>query len=162
MSEHVNKTFVAIKPDAVKRGLTGRIISAIEDKGLKIMGLRMVQATDQMLEEHYEEHVDKPFYSELEEYMKDGPIVAVAVEGVHAVENMRKIIGNTDASEAHPATIRGRFAHMSMDHADEADSLYRNIIHASATEDEAEKELNIWFSEDQLHEYQNTFEQEVR
>lgn len=162
MSEHVNRTFVALKPDAVKRGITGEIISTIEDTGMKIMGLKMVQATDQLLEQHYEEHVDKPFYDGLAEYMKDGPIVAMVVQGVHAVENMRKIIGDTDASEAHPATIRGRFAHMSMDHADEAGTLYRNIIHASATEEEAEKEVEIWFSEDELHDYRNTFEEEVR
>jgi len=162
MSEHVNKTFVALKPDTVKRGLTGEIIATIEDTGMKIMGMKMVQATDQLLEQHYEEHVDKPFYDGLAEYMKDGPIVALVVEGVHAVDNMRKIIGDTDASEAQPATIRGRYAHMSMDHADDAGNLYRNIIHASATEEEAEKEVGIWFSEDELHEYQNTFEDEVR
>lgn len=162
MSEYVEKTFVALKPDAVKRGITGEIISMIEDAGLKIMGMRMVQATDEMLEQHYEEHVNKPFYDELAEYMKDGPMVAIAVEGVHAVENLRKMVGETDASDAHPATIRGRFSHMSMDHADESGSLYRNIVHASATKEEAEKEISIWFDDDQLHEYENTFQQEVR
>lgn len=162
MTEHVNRTFVALKPDAVKRGIVGEITSQIEDTGLKIMGMKMVQATDQLLEEHYSEHVDKPFYEGLAEYMKDGPIVAMVIEGVHAVENMRKIIGDTDAAEAHPATIRGRYAHMSMDHADDAGNLYRNIIHASATKEEAEKEIGIWFSEDELHEYKNAFEEEVR
>lgn len=162
MSEHVNRTFVALKPDAVKRGIVGEIISQIEDAGFKIMGMKMVQATDQLLEQHYEEHVDKPFYDGLAEYMKDGPIVAMAIEGVHAVDNMRKLVGDTNAADAGPATIRGRFAHMSMDHADESDGLYRNIIHASAQQDEAEKEVNIWFSEDELHEYENAFEEEVR
>ena len=162
MTEHVNRTFVALKPDAVKRGIVGEITSQIEDTGLKIMGMKMVQATDQLLEEHYSEHVDKPFYEGLAEYMKDGPIVAMVIEGVHAVENMRKIIGDTDAAEAHPATIRGKYAHMSMDHADDAGNLYRNIIHASATQEEAEKEIGIWFSEDELHEYKHAFEDEVR
>ncbi len=92
MTEHVNRTFVALKPDAVKRGIVGEITSQIEDTGLKIMGMKMVQATDQLLEQHYSEHVDKPFYEGLAEYMKEGPIVAIVVEGVHAVENMRKII----------------------------------------------------------------------
>jgi nucleoside-diphosphate kinase len=162
MSEYVNRTFVALKPDAVKRGIVGDIISQIEDAGFKIMGMKMVQATDQLLEQHYEEHVDKPFYDGLAEYMKQGPIVALTVEGVHAVENLRKIVGDTDASEAHPATIRGKYAHMSMDHADDAGRLYKNIIHASATEEEAEKEIGIWFSEEELHEYENTFEEQVR
>lgn len=162
MSKYVNRTFVALKPDAVKRGITGEIISQIEDAGFKIMGLKMVQATDQLLEQHYEEHVDKPFYDDLAQYMKQGPIVAMVVEGVHAVDNLRKIVGDTDASEAHPATIRGKYAHMSMDHADEAGRHYKNIIHASATEEEAEKEIGIWFTEDELHEYEHAFEDEVR
>ncbi|MFB6241475.1 MAG: nucleoside-diphosphate kinase [Candidatus Nanosalina sp.] len=162
MSKYVNRSFVALKPDAVKRGITGEIISQIEDAGFKIMGMKMVQATDQLLEQHYEEHVDKPFYDDLAEYMKEGPIVGLVVEGVHAVDNLRKIVGDTDASEAHPATIRGKYAHMSMDHADDAGRYYKNIIHASATEEEAEKEIGIWFSEDELHEYENTFEEEVR
>jgi nucleoside-diphosphate kinase len=162
MSKYVNRTFVALKPDAVKRGITGEIISQIEDAGFKIMGMKMVQATDQLLEQHYEEHVDKPFYDDLAEYMKQGPIVGLVVEGVHAVDNLRKIVGDTDASEAHPATIRGKYAHMSMDHADDAGRYYKNIIHASATEEEAEKEIGIWFSEDELHEYENAFEEEVR
>jgi nucleoside-diphosphate kinase len=162
MSKYVNRTFVALKPDAVKRGITGEIISQIEDAGFKIMGMKMVQATDQLLEQHYEEHVDKPFYDDLAEYMKQGPIVGLVVEGVHAVENLRKIVGDTDASEAHPATIRGKYAHMSMDHADNTGRYYKNIVHASATEEEAEKEIGIWFSEDELHEYENAFEEEVR
>lgn len=162
MSEYVNKTFVALKPDAVKRGLVGDIISQIENTGMKVMGLKMVQATDQLLEQHYEEHVEKPFYEGLAEYMKEGPIVAMVVEGVHAVENMRKIIGDTDAREAHPATIRGQYAHMSMDHADESGGLYRNIIHASETQEEAEKEIGIWFNEEELHEFTQACEDEVK
>ncbi len=162
MSEYVERTFVALKPDAVKRGIVGDIISQIENTGMKIVGLKMVQATDQLLEQHYEEHVDKPFYEGLAEYMKDGPIVAMVVEGVHAVDNMRKLIGDTDAREAHPATIRGQYSHMSMDHADEAGRLYRNIIHASAEKDEAEKEVNIWFEEEELQDFEQAHEQEVR
>ena len=162
MSEYVENTFVALKPDAVKRGIVGEIIARFEDAGFKIAGMKMVQATDQLLEEHYEEHVDKPFYDGLAEYMKQGPIVALVLEGVHAVENLRKIVGETDASEAHPATIRGRYGHMSMDHADSAGRYYKNIIHASATLEEAEKEISIWFDEDELHDYQVADEEEVR
>ncbi len=158
---YVEKTFVAIKPDAVKRGLVGEIISRFEDAGLKIMGMKMIQATDQLLEEHYEEHVDKPFYEGLAEYMKDGPVVAMVLEGVHAQENVRKIVGDTDASEAHPATIRGRYAHMSMDHADEAGTHYRNIIHA-AEPGEADREIEIWFEEEELYEYVHTQEEQVK
>ncbi len=161
MSDYVETTFVALKPDAVKRGITGDIISTIERAGLKISGMKMVQASDQLLEEHYREHVDKPFYESLADYMKEGPIVAMAVEGAHAVENIRKIVGDTDAREAHPATIRGRFAHMSMEHADSAGKNYKNIIHASATKEEAEKELEIWFDESEIHDYRVAHQDEV-
>ncbi|MFB6213078.1 MAG: nucleoside-diphosphate kinase [Candidatus Nanohaloarchaea archaeon] len=158
---YVETTFVALKPDAVKRGLVGEIISVVEDAGFKISGMKMVRATDQLLEQHYEEHVDKPFYEGLAEYMKEGPIVALAVEGVHAVENLRKIVGDTSAREAHPSTIRGRFGHMSMEHADAAGKNYKNLIHASATPEEAEKELDIWFEDEELHDYRTAHEEEV-
>lgn len=148
VDDYVETTFVALKPDAVKRGLIGDIISVIEEAGLKISGMKMVQADDNILEEHYEEHVDKDFYDSLAEYMKQGPVVAMAVEGVHAVKNMRKIVGDTSAHEAHPSTIRGRFAHMSMDHADASGTNYKNIIHAAEDTEAAERELEIWFDED--------------
>lgn len=158
---YVERTFVALKPDAVKRGLMGEIISRFEEAGFKIMGMKMVQATDQLLEQHYEEHVDKPFYEDLAGFMKSGPIVAMVLEGVHAQENLRKIVGETDASEAHPATIRGRYGHMSMDHADESDKYYKNLVHASEP-GEAEKEIEIWFNEDELHEYKHDSEDQAQ
>lgn len=160
-SDYVETTFVALKPDAVKRGIIGEIISMIEDAGMKISGMKMVQATDQLLEQHYKDHVDKPFYDGLAEYMKQGPIVALAVEGVHAVENMRKLVGDTSARKAHPATIRGRFAHMSMEHADDAGTNYKNIIHAAEDLEAAEKELEIWFENEELHDYRVAHEEEV-
>lgn len=159
--EYVERTFVALKPDAVKRGLVGEITARFEDAGFKICGMKMVQATDQLLEQHYEEHVDKPFYDELVDVMQSGPVIAMVVEGVHAAKNMRKIVGETDASEAHPATIRGRYAHMSMDHADESGSNYKNLVHA-AEPGEQEREIEIWFEEDELHDYTHTQEEEVR
>lgn len=161
MSEHVERTFVALKPDAVKRGIVGDIISRFEDAGFKICGMKMVQATDQLLEQHYEEHVDKPFYDGLAEYMKSGPIVALVLEGVHAAENLRKIVGDTDASEAHPSTIRGQYGHMSMDYADDAGRLYKNLVHASVP-GEAEDEIEIWFEEEELHDYESAHEEHVR
>lgn len=158
---YVERTFVAIKPDAVKRGLVGKITSRFEDAGFKIMGMKMVQATDQLLEQHYEEHVDKPFYDDLAEYMKQGPVVAMVLEGVHAAENVRKIVGDTSARDAHPSTIRGQFGHMSMEHADENDTKYKNLIHASEPE-EAGREIEIWFEDDELHDYTHTDEEQVR
>ncbi|MBC5793102.1 MAG: nucleoside-diphosphate kinase [Nanohaloarchaea archaeon] len=160
-AEYVERTFVALKPDAVKRGLVGEITSRFEDAGFKIMGMKMVQATDQLLEQHYAEHVDKPFYDGLAGFMKSGPVVAMVLEGVHAAENLRKIVGDTDASEAHPATIRGRYGHMSMDYADDAGRHYKNLVHASEP-GEAEEEIEIWFEESELHEYDHSQDEHAR
>jgi len=161
MSEHIEQTFVALKPDAVKRGLVGKITTRFEEAGFKICGMKMVQATDQLLEKHYEEHVDAPFYDELVEVMQSGPVIAMVVEGVHAAKNMRKIVGDTDATEASPSTIRGRYGHMSMEHADSTDTHYKNLVHASEPE-EAEKEINIWFNEEELHDYTHSQQDQVR
>ncbi|MFB6175038.1 MAG: nucleoside-diphosphate kinase [Candidatus Nanohalobium sp.] len=160
-SEHVERTFVAIKPDAVKRGLVGKITERFEEAGFKICGMKMVQATDQLLEKHYEEHVDKPFYEGLAEYMKQGPVVGMVLEGVHAAENVRKIVGDTSAKDADPSTIRGQYGHMSMDYADDAGRLYKNLVHASEP-GEQEREIEIWFSEDELHDYKTAHEEETR
>jgi nucleoside-diphosphate kinase len=162
MDEHIERTFVALKPDTVRRGITGEIITTFEEAGFKVIGIKMVWADEDLLEEHYSEHVDKDFYERLEEYMKSGPVIAMVLEGVNAVKNVRKIVGETDPREASPATIRGRFAHMSFAHADESGSLHKNIIHASAELDEAEKEIDLWFDDEEVHSYEQAHEEEVR
>jgi len=162
MDEHIERTFVALKPDTVRRGITGEIITTFEEAGFKILGMKMVWADEDLLKDHYSEHVDKDFYERLEEYMSSGPVVAMVLEGVNAVKNVRKIVGETDPREASPATIRGRFAHMSFAHADESGSLHKNIIHASAEKDEAEKEIGLWFDDDEVHSYEQSHESEVR
>jgi nucleoside-diphosphate kinase len=162
MDEHIERTFVALKPDTVRRGITGEIMTTFEEAGFKVIGMKMVWADEDLLQEHYSEHVDKDFYERLEEYMKSGPVIAMVLEGVTAVKNVRKIVGETDPREASPATIRGRFAHMSFAHADESGSLHKNIIHASAELDEAEKEIDLWFDDEEVHSYEQAHEEEVR
>lgn len=162
MSEHIEQTFVALKPDAVNRGISGKIIDVFEEAGFKIVGMKMVWADSEILEEHYEEHVDKDFYEGLEEFMSSGPVIAMVLEGVNAVENGRKLVGETDPKDASPATIRGRFAHMSFDHADSSDTLHKNIIHASAEPEEAEREIEIWFDDEELHSFEQAQETQVR
>ena len=162
MDEHIERTFVALKPDTVRRGIAGEIITTFEEAGFKMIGMKMVWADEDLLQEHYSEHVDKDFYERLEEYMKSGPVIAMVLEGVNAVKNVRKIVGETDPREASPATIRGRFAHMSFAHADESGSLHKNIIHASAELDEAEKEIDLWFDDEEVHSYEQAHEEEVR
>lgn len=160
--ETVEQTFVALKPDTVKRGIMGQIMTRFENAGFKVCGMKMVWATDEILEQHYSEHVDKHFYDRLTEYMKQGPIVAMVLEGVNAVENVRKIVGDTNPREADPSTIRGQFAHMSFEHADSSGRLHKNLIHASATPEEAEEEIAIWFDDDEVHDFKVAHEEEVR
>lgn len=154
MSDKIERTFVAVKPDAVQRGITGEIIDRFERAGLRIAAMKMVQATDEVLQEHYSEHVDKDFYEGLRDFMKEGPIIAGVLVGVEAVSVVRKLVGDTEPYEAAPGTIRGDFSHMSVEHADAEDKAVKNVVHASATPEEAEDEIAIWFDEDEIHGYE--------
>ena len=162
MKEHTERTFVALKPDAVQRGITGQIIHRLERSGMRLAGMKMVQADDEILEKHYSEHVDKEFYKGLKDFMQDGPIIAMVWEGVNAVENVRKLVGETAPKEARPGTIRGDFAHMSFAHADDEGKAVKNLIHASGEKDEAEKEVSIWFDDSEMHAYHRTDMRHVR
>ena len=104
------RTFVAIKPDGVKRGLIGKILSRFEDKGFKIIALKLLQVTPEQAASHYEEHYGKPFYPRLVHYITSGPIVAMVVEGYNAVSSVRHLVGATDPSSADVGTIRADFA----------------------------------------------------
>ncbi|MCJ7478580.1 MAG: nucleoside-diphosphate kinase [Candidatus Nanohaloarchaeota archaeon QJJ-7] len=154
MEGKIERTFIALKPDAVQRGIVGEVMDRLERAGLRIAALKMVQASDEVLEEHYSEHVDKDFYDSLAEFMKEGPVIAGVVEGVEAVAVVRKIVGATEPYEAAPGTIRGDFSHMSMEHADERGKAVKNIIHAAGNPEEAEEEISIWFDEEEIHQYE--------
>ena len=162
MKAHMERTFVALKPDAVQRGITGQIIHRLERSGMRLAGMKMVQADDKILEKHYSEHVDKEFYNGLKEFMQEGPIIAMVWEGVNAVENVRKLVGETAPKEAMPGTIRGDFAHMSFAHADDEGKAVKNLIHASGEKEEAEKEVSIWFDDSEMHAYHRTDMRHVR
>lgn len=138
------KTLLLLKPDALDRGLIGRIISRFERKGLKLAGMKMLKMSKELAKEHYAHLADKPFYPDLEEFMTAKPIVAVAVEGKEAVEVVRLIVGPTNATKAPGGTIRGDFSN----------STSRNVIHASDSKETAEKELKRFFSEDELFSYE--------
>ena len=134
------RTFVAIKPDGVKRGLVGKIISRFEDKGFKIIGLRLLQVTAEQAASHYEEHYGKPFYPRLVHYITGGPIVAMVVEGYNAVASVRHLVGATDPSDADVGTIRADFAQLKE----------YNVIHASDSLKSAERETKIYFNDNEL------------
>ncbi len=162
MSEHLERTFVAIKPDAVQRGITGQILERLERSGMRLSAMKMIRADDETLEDHYSEHVEKDFYEGLRDFMKEGPIIAMVWEGVNAVENIRKLVGDTAPKEAKPGTIRGDFAHISFEHADEKGKAVKNIVHASGNHEEAEKEVGIWFDESEIHDYTRSDTKHVR
>lgn len=136
----LQKTFVMIKPDGVKRKLVGEIIGRIERKGLDIIAMKLVKMSKEAAEKLYEEHKGKSFYQELVSYITSGPVLCMVVAGDEAVAVMRKMIGATDPKEASPGTIRG----------DLALSKGENVIHASDSEEKAKKEMSIFFSDSEI------------
>ena len=131
------RTLVLVKPDGVKKGLTGEIVSRLERKGLKIAAMRMLQMDEALARRHYAVHDGKPFFPGLVEFITSGPIVAVVVEGEKVVEVVRKLMGETDPVKAAPGTIRGDFG---LD-------IGENLIHGSDSEENAQKEIALFFPE---------------
>lgn len=159
MTEHVEQTLFLIKPDGVQRGLTGRIIQRLEDTGFKIAAAKMVWADEDLAKEHYKEHVDKDFYDGLEDLLTSGPVMAIILEGASVIEKTRQLIGDTEPKNAAPGTIRGDFASMDYELADEHGIGLKNLVHASEDQEAAEEEINIWFDKDEQHEYSTVHEQ---
>lgn len=133
-------TFIALKPDAVQRGLIGEIIGRFERKGFKLVGMKLMNVTREMAENHYGEHKDKPFFGGLVDFITSSPIVAMAWKGNNVVAEGRKMMGATNPSDSAPGTIRGDFAV----------DLGRNIIHGSDSVASAERELGIFFKPEEL------------
>ncbi len=131
----MEKTFIMIKPDGVDRKLIGEVIGRIERKGFKINRMELIKAPRDLVEEHYIEHREKTFFSELVAYISDKTVLAMEVEGYSAIGIMRLMIGHRDPKEARPGTIRGDFAN----------NLTENIIHGSDSKESAERELDLWF-----------------
>jgi nucleoside-diphosphate kinase len=134
------RTLVLIKPDGVVRGLSGSILSRVEAKGYNLVDLKMVEATREILEAHYAEHVGKPFYEPLVEFMLSGPVVAAVFEGERVIEGFRSLAGTTEPTTAAPGTIRGDFGR------DWGLKVQQNLVHGSDSVESAEKEISIWFS----------------
>ncbi len=157
----MEKTLVLIKPDGVERGLVGEILSRFEKAGLKIVGVKQVSVDADFSKKHYSAHVDKPFYKGLEDFITSGPVVAFVLEGLHAVELVRKIVGPTEPKSANPGTIRGDYAHHSYSHADDKGIAIKNLIHASGSSEEAVAEVALWFADKELHSYETVHEKHV-
>ena len=139
----MEKTLIIAKPDAIQRGLVGEIIRRLELKGLKLIGIKMLSLNSELLQGHYEEHLEKDFYTGLEEFMKSSPVVLMAWEGYECVESVRNIVGTTNPREADAGTIRG----------DMAIGTGRNLIHASDSKKSGEVEVTRFFTSDELFEY---------
>jgi nucleoside-diphosphate kinase len=133
------KTLILVKPDGVRRGLVGEVISRIETKGYAIDAVRMLQADAALLEKHYAEHVGKPFYEPLVEFMMSGPIVAIVASGNRVIEGFRSLAGATDPTVAAPGTIRGDLAR------DQGTKVMQNLVHGSDSPESAAREIGIFF-----------------
>ena len=133
------KTLILVKPDGVARGLVGEVISRIESKGYSIDAVRLLKADRSLLEKHYAEHVGKPFYEPLVEFMMSGPIVAIVASGNRVIEGFRSLAGVTDPTLAAPGTIRGDLAR------DQGTKVVQNIVHGSDSPESAVREIEIFF-----------------
>ncbi len=139
----LERTLIIIKPDALQRNLLGRIITRFEEKGLKIAGMKMGYLSDEILNEHYSHHVDKPFFNDLKSFMKSSPVVFLVLEGVEVIETVRLVVGSTKGRVADVGSIRGDFSM----------SASNNIVHASDSLESASKEISRFFKTDELFAY---------
>ncbi len=153
----IERTLVLLKPDAVQRCVSGELISRFEKIGLKIVGIKMVYSTEEQARKHYDEDLEKRRGKEVRDsnvkFLTSGPVIAICFEGIHAVEIVRKMIGATEPKSALPGTIRADYAHMSYTHADKVKKAIPNLVHASDSAESAKKEINLWFTEKELHSY---------
>jgi nucleoside-diphosphate kinase len=136
----MERTFVMVKPDGVKRGLVGEIIRRFEAKGLKLVGLKQVVPTRDLAEKHYAVHRDKPFFDSVVQFITSGPVVAMVLEGPDAIALSRLLMGKTRPTEAAPGTIRGDFAN----------TTEQNLVHGSDSPETAKEEIGLWFIKEEL------------
>lgn len=135
-----------LKPGVVNRRLVGEVIERLEKKGIKLVGLKMMHVSQELAAKHYAEHEGKPFYGELVSYITSGPVIAMVLQADDCVTLVRKLVGSTKPSEAQPGTIRGDYcSHVS-----------HNIIHASDSDESAEREVNLWFTENEIFDWDDT------
>ncbi|HSX53217.1 MAG TPA: nucleoside-diphosphate kinase [Patescibacteria group bacterium] len=160
----MERTLIILKPDAVKRGIVGEVLTRFERAGFKIVGCKMLQPDYDHYYQHYEgigtlktRKGEKIFENQLAN-MQQGPVIAIVLEGVDAVETIRKMVGATEPKSALPGTIRGDYAHVSYSQADSSGRSISNVLHASADSDEASQEIAHWFKKEELYDYQAVHE----
>jgi nucleoside-diphosphate kinase len=157
----MERTLILLKPDAIDRGLIGEIITRFEKVGLKISGLKLLHPTAEMAGKHYTEDLairrGEHVRNMMIKTITSSPIVALCLEGVEAVELVRKMVGATEPKSAAPGTIRGDYAHVSFKHADAKEIGIMNLIHASSSVEEANQEIAVWFKHDELFDHQPAY-----
>ena len=139
----MSRCFTMLKPGVINRRLVGEVIERLEKKGFKLVGLKMMHVSQDLAGKHYAEHDGKPFYNDLVSYVTSGPVIAMVWQADDCVTLMRKVVGATKPTEAIPGTIRGDYCI----HTD------RNIIHASDSDESAEREINLWFKPEELYDW---------
>ena len=160
----MERTLILFKPDTVQRGLVGEILTRFERAGLKIVGTKMLSPDYDHYYHHYEDigkmvtRRGKEIFEVTLDAMNEGPVIAMVLEGIEAVEVVRKMVGATEPKSASPGTIRGDYSHISFTHANAEHIATPNIIHASGDSDEAKQEIAHWFSESELFDYQTVHE----
>lgn len=140
----MEKTFIMVKPDGVQRGLIGEIVQRFEKKGYQLVGAKLMDVSKQLAEEHYGEHKERPFFGELVDFITSGPVFAMVWQGENVILSARTLIGATNPQEANPGSIRG----------DYGVTVGKNIIHGSDSVESAEREINLFFNQDELTTYQ--------
>ena len=133
-----------VKPDGVQKGLCGKVLARFEERGMKIVAMKFLRLPLEMAKQHYAEHVGKPFYEPLLDFVTSGPVLAMVLEGDDAIAQARKMMGETSPMKAAPGTIRGDFGM----------NLTRNVIHGSADPESAEREIALFFNKDELVDYE--------
>jgi len=158
----IERTLVLLKPDAVQRAFAGEIISRFERVGLKIIGMKMKYVTEDFAMKHYTEDITRrrgeKVRKRLMGLLREGPVIAMVLEGVSAIEIVRKMVGTTEPKSAAPGTIRGDYSHISFEYADKKGIAVKNMIHASADKKDAEYEVKLWFDKNELHSYKTVHE----
>ena len=142
----MERTLILLKPDCVQRRLMGRVISRLEDKGLNFVAMKMIRISSELAAKHYAEHVEKPFYPTLENFITGGPVLAAVVEGLEAIRVVREMLGATSGLKAAPGTIRG----------DYSSSRQMNLVHASDGPEAAQREIALYFSSQEFCEDEPT------
>jgi nucleoside-diphosphate kinase len=160
----VERTLVLLKPDALARGLMGRIVQRFEEAGLKVVGVKMKLMDAEFTRRHYfdlEERFGESVYNATATFMQQGPVIALVLEGAEAVANVRRLAGKTFPNESAPGTIRGDFAHTSKAYSEANHQVVANLVHASGNTDEAKYEVELWFNSSEMFEYKTLAERFV-